>query len=107
MLDIWPGYISPNKIFTGKQNDCVEVKKVLKICKVVDLAVQCSAGFQGNRMQICTEIIVRVGMPYFYEFDTDTCETSHTFTPFTGHQIEWLLRFLCCWNKSVGNACHK
>ena len=23
-------------------------------------------------------------MPYFYEFDTDTCETSHTvFTPFT------------------------
>ena len=34
------------------QNDCVEVKKVLKIFNVVHLAVQCSASSQGNRMPI-------------------------------------------------------
>ena len=51
------GYISLNKIFTGKQNDCVEVKKVLKISKVGDLAVQCSGSFQGNRMRIAQNLL--------------------------------------------------
>ena len=40
-------------------------------------------------------------MPYFYEFDTDTCENSHTvFTPFTRHQIERFLRYIWCLNKN-------
>ena len=41
--------------------------------------------------------IGKSGMPYFYEFDTDTCDTSHTlFARFTRHQIEQFLRHICC-----------
>ena len=47
-------------------------------------------------------------MPYFYEFDTDTCETSHTvFTPFTRHQIERFHRYIWCLNKSIGKTCQR
>ena len=43
------------------------------------------------------------GIPYFYEFDISTCETSHTlFTRFTLHQIEGFLTHICCLNKSIG-----
>ena len=116
---------------------CGGFKKSLKIFKVVDLAVQCSASFQGNRMRgvrtLCEHAIkigfsdsktkfcllkfsmrykfVKIsesGMPYFYEFDTDTCETSHTvFTPFTRYQIERFLRFICCSNKSIRKEFHR
>ena len=42
------------------------------------------------------------GMPYFYEFDTDTCETSHTvFPPFTRHQIKRFLRGLFTWREGA------
>ena len=41
-------------------------------------------------------------MPYFYEFDTDTCETSHTvFTPLTRHQIERFLKRLFTWREGA------
>ena len=50
-------------------------------------------------------------MAYFYDFHTDTCETSHTiyavFTRFTQHQIEWFPRHICCLNKSIGKAWHR
>ena len=40
-------------------------------------------------MCVCVSVkISKSGRPYFFEFDADTCETSHTaFTPFTWHQI--------------------
>ena len=45
------------------------------------------------------------GVPYFYEFYTDTCETSHTvFTPFTRHEIERFHRYIWCLNKRHANG---
>ena len=48
--------------------------------------------------------IFKSGMAYFYEFDTDTCETSHTiyavFTRFTRHQIERFPSIFVVWIKA-------
>ena len=60
-----------------------------------------------NKTKFCLNLVCRIdvqklkksGMVYFYDSDTDTCETSHTvyevFTRFTRH---------CCLNKSIGKA---
>ena len=46
--------------------------------------------------------IGKSGMPYFYDFDMDTCETSPTLcTRFTRNQIERLLRNICIGMVSV------
>ena len=89
------------------KTECPGYSGIRTLCettlKLLSLRIINKTKFYLNLVcRINVQKFAKSGIAYFYDYDTETCETSHTvyevFTRFTRH---------CCLNKSIGKAWHR